>query len=162
MERRSPEGNLGLIADLKVTRERLRMLRQKELDLTKELHDIASPVDGAPFPYQDERFVLEVLRLMEADDEYRYETSSPRYDGKNFIATTANINEYQSRFFGPMRHEDMRRLFLTCVRHLERDGVDFVYRRTTMRYNYLQGDDADTGFRIEIPITYLKGGGPSS
>lgn len=161
MVRPSPEETKRNIEALKETRERMRTLARAELLILGALEG-ASPVDGAPFPYQDERFVLEVLRLMEADDEYRYETSSPRYDGKNFIATTANINEYQSRFFGPMRHEDMRRLFLACVRHLEREGVDFVYRRTTMRYNYLQGDDADTGFRIEIPITYLKGGGPAS
>lgn len=162
MERRSPEGNLGLIADLKVTRERIRALRQQELDLTKELRDVEVPGER-PFRLDDwPRFIFEVLRMMESDNEYRYETSSPRYDGKNFIATTANINEYQSRLFGPVRHEEMRRMFLAFVRHLEQEGVGFAYRRTTMRYNYVQGDDADTGFRIEIPITYLKGGGPSS
>lgn len=97
---------------------------------------------------------------MEADEDYRYETSSPRYDGQHFIATTANINEYQARRFGPIRHDEMRRLFMEFVRLLEERGVDFDYRRTTMRYNYQEGDDADTGFRIKIPTIYLKGGTP--
>lgn len=162
MEQRSPEERLELIADLKVTRERLRDLLQKEKDLSNELKGVEVPGER-PFTIDDwPRFVFEILRMMESDDDYRYETSSPRYDGKNFIATTANINEYQSRLFGPLRHEEMRRMFLAFVRQLEQEGVGFAYRRTTMRYNYVQGDDADTGFRIEIPITYLKGGGPSS
>lgn len=162
MERPSPEETNLLVDGLRETREMLRLLARKEIEMTGALQRASLQDDSTVPPIEGARFVFDVLRMMETDEEYRYQTTSPRYDGKNFIATTANINEYQSRFYGPMRHEEMRRHFLTFVRSLENEGVDFVYRRTTMRYNYLQGDDADTGFRIEIPITYLKGGGPVS
>lgn len=129
------------------------LLMRLELSL-----DPAEDQQGFPF-ISGWKLLLDTLQRMESDDEYRYETVSPRYDGQNFIATTANINEFQARRFGPVPHEDMRRMFMEFVRYLEAEGVDFVYYRTTMRYNYEQGDDASTGFRIEVPVAYLKGRG---
>lgn len=109
-----------------------------------------------PFPHLDARLIEEMLLLMDADEEYRYTTSSPRYLDGRFIVTTANVNEYQSRLFGPLPHEDMRRIFMAYVRDLERAGVDCRHYRTTMRYNYEQGDDASTGYRLEVPLDYLR------
>lgn len=164
MEPRPYDQAAALIDRLKVARETIRDARNEQQAIEHELANIEFNMKGgglpSPFPHVSGRkFIMDILLLMESDEEYRYETSSPRYDGINFIATTANINEYQSRFFGPLRHDEMRRLFIDFVRHLEEQGIDFSHYRTTMRYNYEQGDDADTGFRIELPVAYLKGGG---
>lgn len=109
-----------------------------------------------PFPHQGSQLVEEMLRMMDEDEEYRYVTASPRYLDGHFIVTTANVNEYQARLFGPLPHEDMRRIFVAYVRRLEREGVDCRHYRTTMRYNYEQGDDASTGYRLEVPLDYLR------
>lgn len=161
MERKPSKRQEWLIEELKKTRTEARRLHQRRRDIERMLGRIEKrdgPGEG-PFPYSSGRmFLRHIIALMERDEEYRYITSSPRFDGENFIVTTANVNEYQSRFFGPLPHEDMRQMFMDFVRHLREEGVDFVHYRTTMRYNYEQGEEPSNGYRLIIPTDYLKGG----
>lgn len=158
-KRSVPHEYTELVRAIKATREQLREATQQKSDAESHYLERIKDVDLVGLPYGEllesnpYRFILGTIQAMNNDETYQYEIEPPKYDGERFVVSTANVNEYQARFFGPLPHDEMRFLFRQFHVAALAECKDIELYRSSVAY-----DPAvySTGIRMAIPVEWLK------
>lgn len=146
-----------LLHDIKAYRELCRKARQGK-DAAERAYREAGITSSLPYgttleldPY---RFLLQTVQAMNDDKTFQYETVAPYYDEGTYVVSTANVNEYQARFYGPLPHEEMRKVFRDFSDAIE-DPANVRMFRSNFFYEP-EDTSSCTGLRAAFSIAWLE------
>lgn len=148
-----------LVRAVKATREQLRETARQKRDVESRYLERIKDVDVSSFPYgvlydaDPFRFILATIQEMNQDETYQYEVDPPKYDGEQFIVSTANVNEYQGRFFGPLPHDEIRLMFRKFYQKALLTNKGITLFRSSVSYD---PSVYSTGLRMTIPVDWLN------
>lgn len=155
-EKRTTDEAAVLLHDVKAYRELYRNARRGKDEAERAYREAEldpSPEYGTRLILDPPAFLAQTVRAMNEDDSYSYETLPPLYQGKFFIVSTANVNEYQARFFGPLPHDEMRKIFREFDRQHDDPKTVRLFRSN---FAYEAGEPTCTGLRAAFSVDWLK------
>lgn len=131
-----------------------RAYRQAQLEAAYTPPDFYDGLDMEP-----SRFLAQVVLAMNEDEEYVYQCDPPFMQDNLFVVSTANVNEFQARFYGPLPHAEMRKIFrVFATRFTDASPDSFCLMRSN--FPYMPGEVISTCLRAGFDIQWLtvKGG----
>ena len=135
-------------------REAERAYRQAQLETGYAPPDFLDGLDLEP-----NRFLAQVVLAMHADDQYSYQCDPPFMQDGLFVVSTANVNEFQARYYGPLLHAEMRKIFRVFATTFA-DAPPEHFRLMRSNFPYEPGEVVSTCLRAGFDIRWLtvKGG----